>query len=290
MTSATVDAAPKQGLVLRVLVLHSLLVPAVLTGVSTTAVVVAAVTYVVRIFGVTAGYHRLFSHHAFQTSRAFAFVLAVLGASSGQRGPLWWAAIHRRHHRTADTVDDVHSPRHKGLLFAHIGWILDKQNLKTRIDEVKDWSAYPELVWLDRFHLVAPVLLIAVLAILGAVLQHTLPALQTSAAQLVAWGFVVSTIVGIHCTSFVNSLSHRFGRRPFVTDDDSGNIWWLALPTMGEAWHNNHHHVPGSVRQGLLWWQIDLSYLVLRVLAVFGVVWNLREPSAKVLAEARGSL
>ncbi len=287
--TTTPTTPPKAGLVLRLLVLHSLLIPAVLTGVSSTAVVVAVVTYVARLFGVTAGYHRLFSHHAFQTSRVFAFVLAVLGAASGQRGPLWWAAVHRRHHRTADTIDDVHSPRHKGLLFAHVGWILDKKNLKTRVEEVKDWAAFPELVLLDRFHLLAPALLILVLAVVGAVLQHTMPALQTSAAQLVAWGFVISTLAGIHVTSAVNSLTHRYGRRPFVTDDDSGNIWWLALPTMGEAWHNNHHHTPGCVRQGLLWWQLDLSYVILRALAVVGVVWNLREPSEKLLAEAKAT-
>jgi stearoyl-CoA desaturase (delta-9 desaturase) len=281
-----VDSPPKQGLVLRLLVLHSLVIPALCTGISTAAVVAFATTYLVRLFAITAGYHRLFSHHAFQTSRVFAFVLAVVGASSGQRGPLWWAGVHRRHHRTADTVDDVHSPRHKGLLFAHVGWILDKKNLATPLHEVKDWSRFPELVWLDRFHLLAPTSLIVLLAAVGALLEHTDPELHTSAAQFVAWGFVLSTIAAIHVTSCVNSLTHRYGSRPFVTDDDSGNIWWLALPTLGEAWHNNHHHAPGCVRQGLLWWQVDISYLVLRALAVVGVVWNLREPNDKVLADA----
>ncbi|HEY1099855.1 MAG TPA: acyl-CoA desaturase [Myxococcota bacterium] len=268
----------KKGLVLRLFILHATLIPALMTGVSTTAVVVCAVCFFARIFGITAGYHRLFSHHAFQTSRAFAFVLAVLGASSGQRGPLWWAAVHRRHHRHSDDVDDIHSPRHRGLLFAHVGWILDKENLRTRTDEVKDWSRFVELRWLDRFHLLAPAALIVVLFVVGVVLECTQPQLHTNGLQLVAWGFVVSTLVGIHVTSTVNSIAHRFGSRAFDTDDDSRNVWWLAIPTMGEAWHNNHHHQPGVARQGLVWWQLDLTYLLLRALAVVGVVWNVREP------------
>jgi stearoyl-CoA desaturase (Delta-9 desaturase) len=283
--------APTQGgLVVRLLFLHGMLVPALMTGVSTTAVLVAVITFVVRIFGVTAGYHRLFSHHAFATSRAFGFVLAWLGASSGQRGPLWWAAVHRRHHRTADTLDDVHSPIHKGLLFAHMGWILDKRNLQTRVEEVRDWAKLPELRFLDRFHVIAPASLVVALFVLGLILERTMPALGTSGLQLVAWGFVISTLAEIHVTSTVNSLAHRLGTHPFDTGDNSGNIWWLAVPTLGEAWHNNHHHIPGSVRQGFTWWQVDITYWVLRVLAVVGIVWDLREPAeAKLLQTASSS-
>ena len=290
MAAAVRIEAPRRGLVLRLLVLHATLVPALLTGVSTTALVVASFTFFARIFGVTAGYHRLFSHHAYATSRPFAFVLAFLGAASGQRGPLWWAAVHRRHHRTTDTVDDVHSPRHKGLLFAHVGWILEKENLATRTEEVKDWARFAELRFLDRFHLLAPASLVVALAIFGAVLERTHPELGTNAAQLVAWGFVVSTIASIHFTSFVNSLAHKLGTRPFDTGDDSGNIWWLAIPTMGESWHNNHHHSPGVARQGLHWWQLDLTYLLLRGLAVVGVVWDLREPNPDRLSSSSSSL
>lgn len=275
----------------RLLILHSLLVPAFLTGVTPIAVIVAAVTYVARIFGVTAGYHRLFSHHAYKTSRPVAFLLAWLGAASGQRGPLWWAGVHRQHHRTADGEDDIHSPRKFGLGFAHMGWILDKQNLRTRVEEVRDWARFPELVWLDRFHLLAPASLVVALFALGEALR-VLGAggvdvdgapwwAQTSGAQLVAWGFVISTLTEIHMTSFVNSLCHArgLGRRPFDTGDDSANIWWLALPTLGEAWHNNHHHRPGVCRQGLTWWQLDPTYWVLRGMAAVGLVWQLREPT-----------
>jgi len=280
--AAGASTPTKRGLVMRLLVLHALLIPAALTGVSETAIVTAAVTYVARVFGITAGYHRLFSHQAYKTSRAFAFALAWLGASSGQRGPLWWAAVHRRHHRTSDTTDDVHSPRFHGLFFAHMGWILDKEQLKTRTEEVPDWAKRPELLWLDRFHLAAPASLIIVLAALGAFLEQASPALQTSALQLVAWGFVISTLAEIHVTSCVNSLAHLAGipggARPYDTDDDSQNIWWLALPTLGEAWHNNHHHLPGVARQGFRWWQLDLTYAALRALAVVGIVWDLRVP------------
>ena len=281
----------QRGLVLRLLILHSFVVPALFTGVSPVAVLAFAITYVSRIFGVTAGYHRLFSHHAYQTSRPVAFALAWLGAASGQRGPLWWAAVHRRHHRTADTVDDIHSPKHKGLLFAHVGWILDKQNLRTRVEEVHDWAKFPELRFLDRFHLLAPASLVLALFVVGEIFARSAGGTTTATAttwawvhntsglQLVAWGFVLSTEAEIHVTSCVNSLSHRFGTRPWKTGDDSGNIWWLAIPTLGEAWHNNHHHRPGSVRQGFDWWQVDLSYWALRMMAAVGLVWNLREPS-----------
>ena len=290
MTSPPPVAGPgKRGLVLRLIVLHAFAIPALMTGVSAAAVVAFAVTYVARVFGVTAGYHRLFSHHAYATSRPVAFAIAWLGAASGQRGPLWWAAVHRRHHRTSDTVDDVHSPKHKGLLFAHLGWILDKQHLQTRTEEVKDWLKYPELVWLDRFHLLAPASLIVGLFVVGAVLARTAPALGTDGLQLVAWGFVLSTLAEIHVTSCVNSLAHRYGNRPYDTGDDSGNIWWLSVLTLGEAWHNNHHYLPGSVRQGFHWWQFDLSYLVLRAMAAVGLVWNLREPDPTKVAATKAA-
>ncbi len=288
-TRAQRGSVNKRGLVLRLLILHMLLIPALMTGVSAVAVVVAIVTFFARVFGVTGGYHRLFSHHAYKTSRPVAFMLAWLGASSGQRGPLWWAAVHRRHHRTADTDADIHSPRFHGLFFAHMGWILDKKNLATRLEEVPDWSDRPELRFLDRFHLLAPASLIVALAALGAILEHSAPQLQTSALQLVSWGFVISTLVEIHVTSAVNSLSHRYGTRPYDTGDDSGNIWWLALPTLGEAWHNNHHHLPSSVRQGLQWWELDVTYWILRGLAAVGLVWDLREPDPAKVARRRES-
>lgn len=277
----------KRGLVLRLLILHAFAIPALMTGVSRVAVIVFVVSYVARVFGVTAGYHRLFSHRAWATSRPVAFMVAWLGAASGQRGPLWWAAVHRRHHRTSDTVDDVHSPKHKGLLFAHLGWILDKQHLQTRTEEVQDWAKFPELRWLDRFHLVAPASLIVVLFALGVVLQQVAPGLGTNGLQLVAWGFVLSTLAEIHVTSCVNSLAHRYGTRPYDTGDDSGNIWWLSVLTLGEAWHNNHHHLPGSVRQGFHWWQFDLSYVILRAMAAVGLAWNLREPDPVKVAATR---
>jgi stearoyl-CoA desaturase (delta-9 desaturase) len=288
--SASGTPPDKRGLVVRLLVLHALIVPALLTGVTPIAVAVGVVSYVARVFGVTAGYHRLFSHHAYKTSRPFAFALAWLGASSGQRGPLWWAAVHRRHHRTSDTTEDIHSPRFHGLFFAHMGWILDKRHLQTRLEEVPDWAKYAELRWLDRFHLAAPASLIAALAALGAALAAYAPALGTSAAQLVAWGFVIATLAEIHVTSSVNSLAHSprawGASHPYDTGDDSQNLWWLAPFTLGESWHNNHHHLPGVARQGLRWWQFDPSYLVLRALAVIGVVWDLREPEPAKLAPA----
>jgi stearoyl-CoA desaturase (delta-9 desaturase) len=271
-------APTRRGLVLRLLVLHALAVPALATGVSRVALAAFVCSYVVRLFGVTAGYHRLLSHHAFKTSRLGVFAFAFLGACSGQRGPLWWAAVHRVHHRTSDTGADPHSPRVHGMAHAHLGWILDRENLATDLREVPDWSRFPELVWLNRYHVIAPLTVAIFCWVTGGVFAYVWPEAGTSSWQCLAWGFVLATLAGMHVTSAVNSLGHRFGARPYPTGDDSGNLWWAALPTLGDGWHNNHHHLPGSVRHGFFWWQLDLTYWALRALAAVGLVWDLREP------------
>ena len=223
----------------------------------------------VRLFGITGAYHRYFSHKTFKTSRAFQLVLAVLGCSSVQKGPLWWAAGHRRHHRYSDQEGDPHSPR-AGFWHAHQGWIFEGRWDETELDRIPDFAAYPELVWLNRWHAVPPVVMaIGCFAIAG--------------VSGLVWGVAISTTLLWHSTYTINSLSHRWGTRRYDTDDDSRNNWALALLTLGEGWHNNHHRYMASCRQGFFWWEVDITYYVLKGLERVGLVWDIREPPAELL-------
>jgi stearoyl-CoA desaturase (delta-9 desaturase) len=233
-----------------------------------------AALYVVRMFGITAGYHRYFAHRAYKTSRFFQVVLAWLGGSAVQKGPLWWAGHHRGHHRHSDTPSDPHSPHETSFWWAHVGWILSEDHGHTPEGELPEFETCPELRWLDRFHWVPGV----VLAV-GCFLLAGWSGL--------VWGFFVSTVLLYHGTFTINSLSHLWGRRRYDTADDSRNNWFLALLTLGEGWHNNHHHYQSSANQGFYWWEIDLSYSVLVVLSWFGVVWDLRTPNEKALNHRR---
>ncbi len=245
-------------------------------GFSWFALWVALAMYCVRMFAITAFYHRYFSHKAFRTSRVLQFVFALLGAASVQRGPLWWAAHHRNHHRNADTEHDLHSPITRSLFWSHMGWFMSPRGFVTEHARVPDLMKYPELRWLDRYDLLVPVALAAALLGLGHLLQAHAPGLHTSGPQLLVWGFFVSTIVLFHCTVTINSLAHRWGTRRFATRDNSRNNWFLAIITFGEGWHNNHHHFPGSARQGFRWWEYDLTYYTLRAMAAVGLVWDLK--------------
>jgi stearoyl-CoA desaturase (Delta-9 desaturase) len=227
--------------------------------------------YWLRVFGITAGYHRYFSHRTYKTSRAFQFVLAWIGSMAVQKGVLWWSAHHRHHHRYSDQYGDLHSPGLQGFLWAHIGWILATDYERTEIQRVPDLARYPELVWLNTWHLVPPITMAVALFLIGGV-------------PWLLWGFFLSTVICWHSTFVINSLTHMFGRRRYVTKDDSRNSFLLALLTMGEGWHNNHHYYQSSTRQGFFWWEIDLSYYILRLLALVGLVWDLREPPAHVVA------
>ncbi len=241
---------------------------------------------VLRMFAITGFYHRYFSHRTFQTSRAVQFVFAAIGASCVQRGPLWWAAHHRHHHRHADTVSDPHSPGVHGFLWSHVGWFLTPRNFRTDLTRVPDLAKFPELRWLDRFDIAMPVLLAIAMYGLGVLLQHVAPHLGTSGGQMLVWGFFVSTVVLFHATVTINSLAHRFGTRRFDTKDDSRNNLWLALLTFGEGWHNNHHFFPGSSRQGFRWWEVDLTWYALKMMAMLGLVRGLKPVPAWVLAKA----
>jgi stearoyl-CoA desaturase (delta-9 desaturase) len=244
-------------------------------GFSITALLVAIGLYLIRMFAITAFYHRYFSHKSFKTSRPLQFVFAVLGASATQRGPLWWAAHHRSHHRHSDTEADPHSPR-QGFWWSHMGWFLSNAGFQADYDLVPDLKRYPELRLLDRFDVIVPLMLIGFLFGLGSLLAYLAPELNTSGAQLVVWGYFVSTVALTHATLSINSLAHVFGRRRYQTTDDSRNNLLLALLTLGEGWHNNHHHYPVSARQGFYWWEIDISYYALKMMAALGLIWDMK--------------
>ena len=237
---------------------------------------VALGLYALRMFAITAFYHHYFSHRAFKTSRFVQFAFAVIGAAAVQRGPLWWAAHHRNHHRHADTPADVHSPVQHGFVRSHMGWFMTRSGFRTDWSKIPDLAKYPELRLLDRFDLLVPVALAVGLFFWGRWLGANHPELGTNGPQLLVWGFFISTIVLFHVTVTINSLAHRFGSRRFETRDNSRNNWLLALLTFGEGWHNNHHYFPGSARQGFRWWEVDLTFYILRTLSLFGVVRGLK--------------
>jgi stearoyl-CoA desaturase (delta-9 desaturase) len=247
-------------------------------GTSSIAVTTAIALYLLRMFAITAFYHRYFAHKSFKTSRPVQFLFALIGASATQRGPLWWAAHHRQHHRHADQEQDPHSPK-QGFLWSHMGWFLSRKHFRADLSLVPELARYPELRWLDRYDIAVPVMLAVVLYAIGEALATAQPALNTSGWQMVIWGYFISTVVLIHATLLINSLAHRVGRRRYQTQDDSRNNFLLALLTLGEGWHNNHHYHAASARQGFYWWEIDISYYLLWCMQKLGLIWDVRSIS-----------
>ena len=266
--------------------LHLGCIGVIWVGWSWTSVAVAACGYVIRMFAVTAAYHRYFSHKSFKTSRCGQLLLALWGATAAQRGPLWWASHHRHHHRHSDHEEDAHSPHVHGFWWSHIGWITSRRNFPTDVSQVKDLARYPELVFLDRFDVLVPVLYASALWGAGAWLHAHAPALGVTGGQLVVWGFFISTTALFHGTSCINSLAHLIGRRRFTTDDDSRNSLLLALVTLGEGWHNNHHRYQAAARQGFYWWEVDPTYYLLRALSLTGLIWELKPVPQGIYDEA----
>ena len=240
------------------------------TGVTWQALAICVTLYWLRIFAIGAGYHRYFSHRAYSTSRAFQFVLALLAQTTTQKSVIWWASKHRHHHLHSDTAQDVHSPRHKGFIYSHLGWIFARKHDAPDFAKVADLTRYPELMWLHKFEIL-PAIVLAGLCFL-----------------LAGWsgfvvGFLWSTVLVYHATFCINSLAHVSGSKRYVTGEDSRNNWLLAIFTMGEGWHNNHHAYQSSVRQGFRWWEIDPTYYLLRALSWLGLVWDLKTPPEQVV-------
>jgi stearoyl-CoA desaturase (delta-9 desaturase) len=262
--------------ILPFIVMHLICFSVIWVGWSPVAVITAVALYVLRMFAITAFYHRYFSHRSFKTSRVGQFVFGVLGASAVQRGPVWWAAHHRHHHAHSDKPADVHSPVQHGFIRAHMGWFLSKKGFTPDLKCVRDLMKFPELRLLDRFDILVPVAFAAAIFFVGVTLKHTMPELGTSGWQMLVWGFFISTIACYHGTYTINSLSHVFGKQRYRTGDQSRNNWFLALITLGEGWHNNHHHYPSSARQGFYWWEVDLTWYALKMMSWLGIIWDLR--------------
>jgi stearoyl-CoA desaturase (delta-9 desaturase) len=242
----------------------------IMLGWSWKGLALALALYAVRMFGVTGGYHRYFSHRSFKTSRPMQFLLALLAMSSSQKGVLWWASHHRIHHKFSDKPGDVHSVAQDGFLWSHVGWILAEKYEATDERSIRDFARYPELVWLDKWWWTPPAALGIGSFLLGGWFG-------------LVWGFLVSTVLLWHGTFTINSLTHTFGSRRYETTDGSRNNPLLALITLGEGWHNNHHYHQRSVRQGFFWWEVDVTYYVLRAFAAVGLVSELHSPPPDIV-------
>ena len=256
--------------------IHVLAFGCIWTGITPAAAICCVALYVIRMFAVTGGYHRYFSHRTYKTSRAFQFVLAFVAQTSAQRGALWWAAHHRNHHLYSDQPQDIHSPVQDGFWYSHVLWLFDTGVPATDYRNIPDLARYPELRFLNKYYLLPPILL-------GALVFLTL------GASGLFFGFFVSTVLLWHGTFTINSLSHVFGGRRYATSDDSRNNWLLAIVTMGEGWHNNHHRFSSSTRQGFYWYEYDFTYYILKLLSWMGVVWQLRPVPVSILQEGRRS-
>jgi stearoyl-CoA desaturase (Delta-9 desaturase) len=242
--------------------------------------VVLAVTYALTGVGVTVGYHRLLTHRSFKTSAPLRALFAALGSAAIEGPVIEWVANHRKHHRFSDQPGDPHSPHvdHaqgwrgaiSGLLHAHVGWIFGGETMASEEHYAKDLLADPVVRFVDRTF---PVWVLAGLAFpfaLGFALTDSLGGALTG----LLWGGAVRIFFLHHATFSINSLCHFFGRRRFQTGDESRNLLWLSLPTLGEAWHNNHHAFPTSARHGLRWWQLDPSAWLIAALERLGLVWD----------------
>ncbi|MDJ0974365.1 MAG: fatty acid desaturase [Planctomycetota bacterium] len=276
------------------LAMHAMCLGIIWVGISPIAVIVAVAFFALRMFVVTAFYHRYFSHRSYKLNRFWQFVAGLLGTTCVQRGPLWWAAHHRHHHRYSDEPEDTHSPVQRGFWYSHVGWILDPKNNYTHVERVPDLAKFPELRFLDRFCVLIAVATGAGMYYLGKGLAAAYPELGTSAGQMLIWGFFVSTVFLHHATFTINSLSHVWGKRKYETTDDSRNNWMLAILTFGEGWHNNHHHYQASTRQGWRWYEVDLTFYILKLLSFVGIVKGMkrvpdrvRERTAKVVRAER---
>lgn len=261
---------------------HVMCLGVIWVGWSPFAVGFAVVFYFIRMFGITAFYHRYFAHHAFTANRFFSFVFALLACSAMQEGPLWWAGHHRHHHLYADTDKDVHSPLKRGFWYSHIGWLLARENRRTRIEYMKDWLKFPELVFIDKFSMIIPVEIGFLILLTGHLLFLYAPELNTNGLQLLVWGFFISTVVSSHATFSINSIDHMFGSRRYDLPNTSRNNVLMAILTMGEGWHNNHHHYAVTAKAGFYWWEIDATYYILVFLSWFGIVKDLRPLTTEI--------
>lgn len=266
--------------------IHGACIAVIWVGWSWPAVAVAAFMYALRVFTLTAFYHRYFSHRTFKTGRITQFIFGFIGCTAVQRGPLWWAAHHRFHHTHSDDELDLHSPRQRGVFWSHMCWFLTPEASSTNVRLIPDFNRYPEIRFINKYDLVPPLLAVIAIYGFGAFLEYVWPESGVTALQMLVWGFFVSTVAVYHVTYLVNSATHLYGTRRYQTKDDSKNSMLIALLTFGEGWHNNHHYYQNSTRQGFFWWEIDISYYILRLMGMFGLVWELRPVPKRIMFPA----
>jgi stearoyl-CoA desaturase (delta-9 desaturase) len=231
-----------------------------------------------RAIGLTLSFHRYFAHRAFEMNRVARFGWAFLGTAAMQKGPLWWAGHHVNHHRFADREGDPHSPKISGFYYAHFGWFLNDarhDRLEPSNPVVRDFSVCPEILWLDRFNAVPPILWAAAMYLAGGL-------------PWVVWGFCVPTVTLAHATFAINTVNHLFGSRRFDTQDDSTNNLMTAIFAAGEGWHNNHHRYQRAARNGFYWWEFDPTYYVIKAMGWLGLAWNIQRVPERIYREARG--
>lgn len=279
MTRNIRSARPQvMGVVIGMGAFHLACLAAFYTGVSTVALITAVTLYVCRGMGVTVGFHRLLAHRSFKTSRFIQFMLALAGSLAVQGGPLWWVAHHRAHHAETDSEADIHSPVTHGMWQAHMGWMMTDEAFSEKGSNSRDLHKFPEIKFLQRNYIWILVGQMLATFAFGAVLNVLYPQLGTSGLQMLVWGFFISTVFTWHVTFMVNSVCHRWGAQPYETDDASTNNVLVGVLAFGEGWHNNHHFYPNSARHGLRWWQLDVSWMLIRSLMFLGLVTDAKLP------------
>jgi stearoyl-CoA desaturase (delta-9 desaturase) len=244
--------------------------------------------YYFRMFWITGGYHRYFAHKSYKTSRVFQFIIAFFAETSSQKGVLWWAAHHRVHHQTSDTVSDPHSMKIYGFWYSHMGWIAGPEYKETDFKSIQDYAKFPEIRWIDK-HYVFPIVSMAIAVfVIGGFVNTSFSVDQDMTVLGGSWylqgalsafliGFLLSTAILFHGTFSINSIMHKIGNKRYKSGDESRNSLILALVTLGEGWHNNHHYYMSSTRQGFYWWEIDITYYIIKLFSYVGLVWDIQE-------------
>jgi stearoyl-CoA desaturase (Delta-9 desaturase) len=236
-----------------------------------------AASHFVRALGLTLMYHRYYAHRAFKMNRGARFVWTLIGTAAMQKGPIWWAGHHVTHHKFADREGDPHSPMISGFYYAHVGWFLHDTKydaLEANNPVVRDFAKFPEIAWLEKYHIVAPtVLAIAMYAYGG--------------WPWLVYGFCLPTMTLAHATFCINTVNHLFGSRRFETLDDSRNNPITAFFAVGEGWHNNHHRYQRAARNGFYWWEFDLTWYTMKAMAALGLVWDMQQVPKRIYEEAR---
>jgi len=240
-------------------------------------IALSAVSHFIRAIGLTLSFHRYFAHRAFQMNRLARFVWAFIGTAAMQKGPLWWAGHHVNHHRYADRDGDPHSPMVSGVYYAHIGWFLNDtkhEHLPPSNPVMRDFAKAPEIVWLNSWFWFPPLLLAIAMFLIGGM-------------PWLIWGFCLPTMTLAHATFAINTVNHMFGSRRFDTIDESRNNALTAFFAVGEGWHNNHHRYQRSARNGFYWWEFDLTWYVIRLMQMVGLVWDVKTVPDRIYEEAR---